>query len=53
MKDRFNLYRFASPATFYPLAGTVTPYFVAVSLVFGLAGLWLDRTCVANLPAAG
>ena len=41
MKDRFNLYRFASPATFYPLAGALIPYFVAVSIVFGLAGLWL------------
>ena len=41
MKDRFNLYRFASPATFYPLAGALIPWFVAVSVVFGLAGLWL------------
>ena len=41
MKDRFNLYRFASPATFYPLAGALIPYFAAVSVVFGLAGLWL------------
>ena len=41
MKDRFNLYRFASPATFYPFAGALIPYFVAVSIVFGLAGLWL------------
>ena len=41
MKDRFNLYRFASPATFYPLAGAMIPYFAAISVVFGLAGLWL------------
>ena len=41
MKDRFNLYRFASPATFYPLAGALIPWFVAVSVVFGLGGLWL------------
>ena len=41
MKDRFNLYRFASPATFYPLAGALIPFFVAVSVLFGLAGLWL------------
>ena len=41
MKDRFNLYRFASPATFYPFAGALIPYFVAVSILFGLAGLWL------------
>ena len=41
MKDRFNLYRYASPATFYPLAGAMIPYFAAISVVFGLAGLWL------------
>ena len=41
MKDRFNLYRFASPATFYPLAGALIPYFVAISVVSGLAGLYL------------
>jgi heme exporter protein C len=41
MKDRFNLYRFASPATFYPLAGALIPWFAAVSVVFGLAGLYL------------
>jgi len=41
MKDRFNLYRFASPATFYPLAGALIPFFVAVSVLFGVAGLWL------------
>ena len=41
MNDRFNLYRFASPATFYPLAGTLIPYFWALSAVFGLAGLYL------------
>ena len=41
MKDRFNLLRFASPATFYPLAGALIPWFAAVSVVFGLAGLYL------------
>ena len=41
MNDRFNLYRFASPATFYPLAGTLIPYFWALSAVFGLAGLYI------------
>ena len=41
MKDRFNLYRFASPAVFYPLAGAMIPYFVATSVIFGLAGLYL------------
>ena len=41
MKDRFNLYRYAAPSAFYPLAGALIPYFAAVSVVFGLAGLWL------------
>ena len=41
MTDRFNLYRFASPATFYPLAGSLIPYCWALSAVFGLAGLYL------------
>ena len=41
MKDRFNLYRFASPAAFYPLAGALIPWFAAAAVVFGLAGLWL------------
>ena len=41
MKDRFNLYRLASPATFYPFAGAMIPYFAAVSVVFGIAGLYL------------
>jgi heme exporter protein B len=41
MKDRFNLYRFASPATFYPLAGRLIPWFTALAVIFGLAGLWI------------
>ena len=41
MKDRVNRDRFSSPAAFYPLAGTLVPYFAAGSVVFGLAGLWL------------
>jgi heme exporter protein C len=41
MKDRFNLYRYAAPSAFYPLAGAMIPYFAAVSVVFGLAGMWL------------
>jgi len=40
MTDRFNLYRFASPATFYPLAGKAVPYFTVAAILFGLAGLW-------------
>ena len=36
-----SLYRFSSPATSYPLAGKLIPVFVTLSLLFGLAGLWL------------
>ncbi len=41
MTDRFNLYRFASPATFYPLAGKLIPWFAAAGVLFGLAGLYI------------
>ena len=41
MIDRFNLYRFASPATFYPLAGKLIPWFAAAGVLFGLAGLYI------------
>jgi heme exporter protein C len=36
-----NWFKFASPATFYPLAGKMIPWFVALSVVFGVAGLYL------------
>lgn len=41
MNDRFNLYRFASPATFYPLAGKMIPWFVILAVLFGIAGLYI------------
>ncbi len=41
MIDRFNLYRFASPATFYPLAGKLIPWFAAAGVLFGLVGLYI------------
>ena len=34
-----NWFRFASPQTFYPLAGKLIPWFWALTAVFGLAGL--------------
>jgi len=34
-----NLFRFASPATFYPLAGRLQPWFGALALLLALAGL--------------
>ena len=37
----FNIYRFASPQAFYPLAGKLIPWFWALSVVFGIAGLYV------------
>ena len=36
-----NWFRFASPHTFYPLAGKLIPVFWVLAAVFGVAGLWL------------
>jgi heme exporter protein C len=36
-----NWFRFASPASFYPLAGRLVPWFAALAAVFAAAGLWL------------
>ena len=35
------LYRFASPATFYPLAGALAPWFFAAAAVLCIAGLYI------------
>ena len=37
----WHWFHFASPYTLYPLAGRLIPYFALLSLLFGLAGLWL------------
>jgi heme exporter protein C len=36
-----NWYRFASPQTFYPLAGRMIPWFAAIAAVLGVTGLYL------------
>lgn len=36
-----NLYRYASPATFYPLAGRLVPWFAALAAALAAAGLYL------------
>ncbi len=36
-----NWFRFSSPQTFYPLAGKMVPWFVALAVAFGVAGLWI------------
>ncbi len=41
MTTRFNLYHFASPATFYPLAGKLIPWFASLAVLFGLGGLYI------------
>lgn len=36
-----NWFRFSSPQTFYPLAGKMIPWFWALTVAFGLAGLYI------------
>lgn len=38
---RLNVWRFASPQVFYPLAGAMIPWFMAVAAALGAAGLYL------------
>jgi heme exporter protein C len=43
MKTHANpLFRFASPAAFYPLAGRMIPWFWLLAALFGVAGLWVS-----------
>ncbi len=37
-----NWFRFASPQSFYPLAGKLVPLFWTLALLFGAAGLWVS-----------
>jgi len=37
-----NWFRFSSPQAFYPLAGKMTPWFVALAVLFGVTGLWVS-----------
>jgi len=41
MPSGIHWFRFASPATFYPLAGRLQPWFIAAAVLFGLWGLWV------------
>ena len=36
-----NLYQFSSPATFYPFAGRVAPWFAVAAALCTIAGLWI------------
>jgi heme exporter protein C len=39
--NRFGLFKYAAPQSFYPLAGRLTPWFAAAALLFGVAGLYV------------
>ena len=36
-----NLYQLSSPATFYPLAGRIAPYFAGAGALLAIVGLWI------------
>ena len=38
---RFNLFHFAAPQNFYPLAGKMTPLFAALAVILTLVGLYI------------
>ena len=43
MSQRFiNWFKFASPASFYPLAGKAWPWFAVLATAFCAAGLWIS-----------
>jgi len=35
-------FKFSSPATFYPMAGKLIPFFWVLTVLFGIAGLWIS-----------
>ncbi len=37
-----NWYKFSSPATFYPLAGKLIPWFTAATILLTAVGLWIS-----------
>ena len=41
MFSLFNWFRYASPQTFYPLAGRMIPWFAGAAAVFAIAGLYV------------
>ena len=50
MFSLFNWFRYASPQTFYPLAGRMIPWFAGAAAVFAAAGLYVGF-CVAPTDA--
>ncbi|MHB1591011.1 MAG: heme ABC transporter permease CcmC [Sulfuricella sp.] len=41
MINRFNKYKYSSPATFYGFAGRLIPWFYGAAALFGMAGLYI------------
>jgi heme exporter protein C len=41
MSASINWFRFASPASFYPLSGRLVPWFAVVAAILAAIGLWL------------
>ena len=39
--NSLNWFKFSSPATFYPLAGMMIPWFAWGAAILGAIGLWL------------
>ncbi len=41
MSSAINWFRFSSPASFYPLAGSLAPWFAVAAAILAAIGLWL------------
>ena len=41
MTDKINWFKYASPATFYPLAGTLAPWFFVAAALLTVAGIYV------------
>jgi len=41
MISGINWFKFSSPASFYPLAGAMAPWFLALAAVFASAGVYI------------
>ena len=41
-ESRFNLYHYAAPQAFYPVAGKLAPVFAVIALVLTTVGLWIS-----------
>jgi heme exporter protein C len=39
---KLNLFKYASPVTFYPLAGKLIPWFALAAAILAVAGLYIS-----------